>query len=328
MPLLKRKYKLTIGLPKIVTITSRQVVEDEVFGNSFIPKEYDYRTVKLNAVEITDLDIEAKIVSTTSSGGKSNTTLSIYNMSEETREIVERVNNYVILEAGYASDPELKVIFTGQVSGFSTRNQGEGLVTQLVCKDGYIPQNTLRVDKTFPEGTKLNKIFQYIIKQYNNSGIPLGNFVSAVDEAFRVNYVQIQAPDNIEFPMGYSLVGYLSDSLQDLCESVGYVNYITNGKLFIEPAHYTKTSEKFIVKHDNIFSIKPAASTPNSSPVGKKDTGVLVTMQLDGRLDVDKQLQIEGGKYAGTYRIQSKTFDLGYRNGAWDITVTCKRVDS
>jgi len=326
MPLLKRKYRLVVGKPPITTITTEYITEDEVFGQLFIPKENDYRTVTLNAVEITELDINATISS--KAGGKnSSSVIKIYNLSEDTRNIVERVNNYVILEAGYASDEELKVVFTGQVSEFFTENVGEDLVTTLQCKDGYIPNNTLRVDKFFPAGVTADTIFKYIIDQYKKVGVPLGFYSGFSDKKERVEYVQLPMPQDTTFYMGYTLTGYLWDELKDLTKSLGYVCYITNGRLFIHPKGFTRAVEQFEVDHSQIYSIKKSGKA-NNNTTGKSDTGVNISLPLDARMDVDKQIKVIGGDFEGVYKIMERSFNISIFDGNFDTNLVCKSVEA
>lgn len=321
-----RKYKLTVGLPPTKVIFTPIVSEAEVFGANLIPSDGDYRIVKLNAVEITDLDITGNVSSKAGSGSNSKTQLQIFNLSPESLEIVEKNNNYVILEAGYSGE-ELKIIFTGQVSSFDTQRQGQDIVTTLVCSDGYIPNNTVRLSKAFPANTKANEVMEYLIQRYKDSGVALGQYVAQVDPKEKVEYIQLTSPSVTTFPMGYSLSGFLSDELQELCKSMGYVNYITNGRLFIHPKSYTKTTERYIFNKEQLYSIRKSGSN-TSTTNSKADIGVDITMQLDGRLGVDKQIRIEDGDFAGVYKILSCNHSINYREGVFDTQLNCKQIEA
>lgn len=319
-----RKYRLTIGLPPTKVIFTPVVSEAEVFGANLIPSDGDYRIVKRNAVEITDLDIQGNITSRSGAGNTSKTLLQIYNLSPETLEIVEKVNNYVILEAGYSGE-ELNIIFTGQVSDFKTQRDGQDVVTTLTCGDGYIPNNTIRLSKSFPANTKANTVMEYLIQRYKDSGVALGEYVAQIDDKDKVEYVQLAPPATTTFSMGYSLSGFLSEELKELCESIGYVNYITNSRLFIHPKSYTKTTERFIYTTNQLYSIRKTGST-TSTTNSKQDVGVEITMQLDGRLGVDKQVEIQDGEFSGIYKILTCNHAIDYRDGAFDTQVTCKKL--
>ena len=329
---LQRKYRLVVGKPKTVTaVQSNFVTDAELFGLSVgiggeSYSNIDLRTETLNAVEIVDLGLEAHINSSSSSSNSSKTTIKIYNLSKTTLEIVERLNNYVILEGGFESDPELKLLFTGQVSNFETRKEGSDLVTTLTCGDGYTINNDVRIDKSYPKGVSMATVMSDLISQYQKIGISLGNFTPFASSNHRTDYVQLRTPSETIYPKGYSVHGYLKDVLKEVCESVGYVSYITNGKLFVHPKGYTTTVEQFEYSIDSLYSAQRTASPANGSS-GKADVGLSVSVPLDGRLDVDKQLVVVDGDYAGTYKILTKVHKMSYPSGEWVTNLTCKRLN-
>ncbi len=324
MPLLKRKYSLVIGEPPVTTITSKVVTEDEVIGNLLIPNEQDYLTVTRNAVEITESDLTARIVSKANSSAGA-TTLKLYNLASETLDIVEKVNNYVILKAGYYSDEEIGIVFSGQVKSFSTRTEGQDTVTELTCGEGYIPNNSLRVVKSFPEKTTADKVLRYIIARYQDSGVPLGQYTAQVADSEIVDYVQIKRPPETVFEMGYSLNGFLINELKRLCKSIGYVHYIVNGRLFIHPASFTKVVERYQVSTDSIYSVRKQ-STSTGTTNSKVDAGIDISVPLDSRFNVDKQIEVLDGAYKGVYKILSCSHNINYRQGVYDTSMSCKQI--
>lgn len=325
-PLLKRKYSLVIGTPPVATITSKLVTEDEVIGNLLIPSSQDYRTETNAAVEITESDITARIGSKAKSTN-SGTTISIYNLSPETLSIVEKVNNYVILKAGYFSDREIGVVFTGQVKSFHTQREGSDLVTKLVCGEGYIPNNSVRLSKSFPEKTTADTVFRYMIDRYKDSGVPLGQYTPQAKDEDIVDYVQLQRPEQTVFEMGYSLSGFLINELKRLCKSVGYVNYIVNGRLFIHPTSFTKVVERFKVATDSIYSVRKSSSSTGTTN-SKIDVGIDITIPLDSRFNIDKQMEVTDGLFKGVYKITSCSHNINYRSGVYETNCSCKQVDA
>lgn len=324
-----RGYSLTIGLPPVTTITSKLVTEEEVIGLNLIPNEQDYRTVTLNAVEITESDIQAIIPSKAGNATQS-TTISLYNLSDETLDIVERVNNYVILKAGFldkGSTDKMGIIFSGQVKEFSTRKEGTDTVTELVCGEGYIPNNTVRISKAFPEGVTADTIFKYFIKQYKEAGVPLGQYTAQAKDNEIVDFVQLRRPPETEFPMGYSINGYLVNELNRLCKSIGYVSYIVNGRLFVHPKSFTKVIERYTVSEDDIYSVRKTAKT-TSTTNSKSDIGVAVKLPLDSRFNVDKQLEILDGRFKGIYKIESCSHVVNIRRGNFETSLSCKQIDA
>lgn len=209
MALLSRKYRLVVGAPSITTFESDVFTKQELVGVQDITTAEDFRTEQLNAVEISELQVKATVRSSSGSSAASSSDciIDIYNLSPDTREVVEKVNNYVIFEAGYASDFDLKLIFSGQVISFETRLEGEDLITTLVCKDGYITNAGIRIGKAYPKG----KTFGYVLKDlaaiYEKGGIPTGQLELGVRAKERQNYIQLRSPDETKLPQGYSVFG-------------------------------------------------------------------------------------------------------------------------
>lgn len=330
--LFDRKYNLTIGTPTTVVYTGEtsEIVEN---GTVDVRDEFvtDYRLTDVNAVEITDLQIEADIKgnSNSSAGANSHTAcIKIYNLSDDTRAIIERVNNYVILNAGYAQDPELKMVFTGQVASFETQRHGQNLITILYCKDGYTPVNGMRIAKAYPENTTYGDIFTDIAKIYANNGIPTGLIELGVEDLFRQDYVQFRAPDSTPLINGYSAIGFAHQVLTSLTGAIGYVWYIANGRLFIHPKNYTRVVEQFEFTSDQMKSVRKAASQTSNVSTGKGVDGIVIRTFLDGRLDSDKRIKVLDGQYAGEYKIVAKHHNIDYENGPWDTTVTCTSIQT
>jgi hypothetical protein len=353
-----RKYSLVIGKPS--TMEDRfdtLVIRDGTSVPVFQQEGVDYRTTnKLNAVEITDLQIQVSIKgNATSSASSGGCVIKIFNMAKSTREIVETLNGYVILSAGYAGEGKLPLIFSGQVENFDTRRSGENLITELHCKEGYSVNGSIKVTKSFPRTSTYGDVLHYLAGIYEENGIPTGDIVDdwsgeeAGDRSTKLilskgvlgnkvlaakadpqDYEQIpvllKRPANTPLLGGYSVMGYLSQALEKVCSQMGYVSYITNSRLFIHPKGYTRTVEEFEFSSKQMKSIRKMGSKTGGGSQGKGVDGIKITTFLDGRLDIDKRVRIMDGEYAGSYKILTKAYNLDYEQGSWDTVVTCKQV--
>jgi len=353
--LFDRKYKLSIGQPDTIqgVLVSRPTLKDastKIYWQSL----EDWRTIKTkDAVAITDLQMQASISGTSnnsSTSGGNSTTIKIYNMAKATRAIVERVNNYVILEAGYAQDEELPLIFSGQVMTVDTTREGQDLITVLQCKEGYSPNNSIKVSKKFDKEDTYGNVITYLAGVYKDNGIATGDLVNDWGEginddrsnpllsnsgtqvlAAKANpqdFVQLPVmtarPANSKLINGYSVFGYLRQALETVCKQIGYVCYITNGRLFVHPKGFTKTIEEIQIPSNILKSIRNLASNATGSSLGTGITGVKIVTFLDGRLDTDKRVKVLDGEYQGTYKVITKAHELDYEGEAWSTTLTCK----
>tara|TARA_R110002153_G_scaffold53726_4_gene149573 strand:+ start:1535 stop:2644 length:1110 start_codon:yes stop_codon:yes gene_type:complete len=363
-----RKYSLVIGLPSTVgTVLTPEVVEPIVDGTTssvFQEGGIDFRTNRqLNAVEITDLQIQASITGTANNSSNTGGSgiIKIFNLSKVTRDLVEKTNAYVILSAGYSSDivqedDQLPIIFSGQVETYTTYRQGANLITELKCKEGYTVNSGIKVTKSFPRESTYSDVIYYLASIYEMNGIPLGDVITdwsdnttssrrtnpipltngvlsnqvIVEKVSPQDYAQIpvllKRPTNTKLLTGYSATGYLHQVLDKLCSQIGYVSYITNSKLFIHPKGYTKTVEEFEFTSGQMKSIRPTGSKLSGSSKGEGIDGVTIKTFLDGRLDIDKRIRILDGEYSGSYKVINKKYELDYENGSWDVSVDCKRA--
>ncbi len=324
-----RKYSLVIGKPKTVVYTGQVKIDTEDVLNAV---EYvtDTRLEDINAVEITDLDITANVTSSsTTAANASGATIKIKNLSKQTLNIICKQNNYVILSAGYEQQEDIGIIFTGQVMDYRTERSGSDLITTLVCKDGYTPSNGIRVARKWAAGgLTYARLIRDLAGIYADNGVPLGYIIDqGVESNFRQDYVQLPPPDTTPLANGFSAFGFLHQILTNVCSSIGYVWYITNGKLFIHPKGYTKVVEKITIPELNIKSVRPQGSQTGSTSTGKASTGITLTTFLDYRLASDKFISITSGEYSGDYKIDSVSHSLDSRFGEWSTKLVCRLLN-
>jgi hypothetical protein len=350
--LFDRKYKLTVGLPpSLVEVDIFSPPMEEGTTQADFVNNQDWRTLSVkNAVEITDLQIQANIKSNSNStSNTSKTTISIYNLSKRTIDIIAKTNNYVILEAGYAQDKELEMIFSGQVRDVVTTRQGQDLITELFCEDAYTPNNYIKISKKFTRDNTYGQVLKYLVDKYAENGITTGDFIDdwadvasrevatpnstkilakkAIPQEYAQTPVVMARPANTKTSNGLVLMGYLHQALDKVCAQMGYVNYITNGRLFVHPKGYTKMVEQFELSTKIMKSIRPMGSKSGGGSLGKGIEGISITTFLDGRLDVDKSIKILDGDHAGEYKIITKEHKLDYEGSSWDTLITCTKFD-
>lgn len=358
--LLGRQYRLVIGLPpEIVSVADNPLVEGNIFKQNAIIGSLDtsltndFRTESgkiLRAKEFRELRLIADVTSSSKAGGAKggNTIIQLYNLSEESLNIVEQKNAQVILEAGYYSDFEgddrtLPLLFTGQTRQVKTIQSGEDKITVIECTAAQSVNDTVKVSRYFAEsdssttssnlednltgtnpssnGNTLGTVLEYLIGVYGDNGVPLGQYVGRASVEDRVDYVQLLSPDDIILINGYSITGFLHQALDKATAQCGYIWYIANGRLFVHPRGYTKSVEQFVMDNDLIKSIEGIIDN-------KKDkiTGVTLSTFLDARMSIDKRLAITQGKFEGTYKIVQATHNLDNELGEWSTTLVCQNL--
>lgn len=342
--LFDRKYSLTIADPTRGDSAIKNVPEYLLLQNASEAKPIsegtldtieqtsaDWRTSSKNGVVIDDLQITASIKGSANTSSNSNSSIiKVFNLSKQTRGIIEKKGNYVILRAGYAQDEELRIIFVGQVEEFETSKQGSDLVTTLKCIDGQMPTNSVRISKKFSRDVTYGTVMNYLVDTYERNGIARGDIMLGGWLYAPSNYQNLpvitQQPINYKLINGYSCTGFLHQILDNLCKQLGFVSYITNGKLFIHPKGYTSTVEQYEFTSKQMKSVRKSGSTTSNTSVSNGLDGVKITTFLDGRLDIDKRIKILDGDHQGTYKIITKSHELDYKFGSWDSTIICTQV--
>ena len=113
------------------------------------------------AVVIRDLAIKFS-VDKTSLSTKDSCSIEIYNLSEDTRNSIDKTGSTVILKAGYKDDG-LNVIFTGDVSSFEQSYVAPNWITKINAKDGKISLDKTKISIVFSEYTKITKMISDIV---------------------------------------------------------------------------------------------------------------------------------------------------------------------
>lgn len=312
-----RSYQLIIAKPPEYSKPGQEFKNSPLDGGSTklgIDENDDFLTYEATkGLLFTDVEMTAKIKLDNASGGsKSNAgSIVLRGLSPESKEFIASVNNLVVLKAGYKSDPELPVIFTGQVSkALSDKTQ-----TTLELKEGWSPANTIRLTKEYLPGTKYSDIFKDLTNIFKENGIGIGELV--LNENGIAAPVPIDSPANTVAENGWRFNGYLRKALEVLCDEFYYQWDIVNSKLFIYPKGYPKLIGRVSLDASRIVSIESLHEGETSTSTNPETPGVKVRTLCDGRIDTTKQLQVTDGRYKGLYRIREVNFNLDYSGQDW-----------
>lgn len=278
---------------------------------------------KLRNITITELHIDARIDSNSkSSGSKGSTaTIKIYNLSREEREIAEKRNNYIVLNAGYVDSPTFDGIYSGNVINSFSQKQGEDYITTLICKDGYTPSNAVKISYYKERGSTYKDVLEDFAGIWRDNGIGTGQL--SLDQPSIVAPVPtISAADTI-LERGFNFAGKLRKAMDVVCESLGYKWQIVNSLLFVEPKYNNDRIETIQLSQDNILTIANSQEGTRTNSNNLDERGILVTVLLDGRITSSKKLEITDGEKKGTYVINSVSHSISYEGNNWYTTVEC-----
>ncbi|QDP59459.1 MAG: hypothetical protein GOVbin4162_33 [Prokaryotic dsDNA virus sp.] len=319
-----RKYELIVSKPiEDISVDPANPYRNTPLENeSIVFKSTDnYQKInRLQNVIIDSLHFTADIeTSSKTSGSKGNTaTIKIFNLSNESRSIVENVNNYVVLNAGYESDGDsLPIVFSGQVQKAYSERQGSDFVTILVCKDGYTPSNSVRLSYRANRGKTYADVIRDFAEEWRKNGVAYTSDSLVLDEPTVIAPVVEATAQNTVLERGYIFSGFLRKAMDEVTEMFNLVWYIENNTLYVHPKFYKKMIGEVVVNSGSIISIQSSQDNSKTTSSNSEKKGVRLKLFLDGRIKSYKRIKIEDTDKAGTYRISSVSHRLQYEGSEW-----------
>lgn len=331
-----RSYRLTIesSLELEKPKTDEPIVDDVVSP----VKDDDLSSAKADSIKITDLHIEADISfnGKTSGADGNKAIIKIFNLSEQTRNIITRANAKVILEAGYGD--QTKTVFTGQLSDGYTIKNSQDIVTVLECSDGWTPINSVRYNKSFDRGespniVKYSDIFNDLIKTFEENGLAVRSEGIILNEASAPSKT---APSDTELQRTWTGDGFLRKVMDDLCTEFNYTWQIIHSRLYVYPRKYADMFGTVIVNTSNIISIRKSQEGNGSTSTSAEGSGVKIKILLEGAADTSRIVEVQESPqddeqftktFGGKYRITSVSHRLTYEGGDWHTEINCERSE-
>lgn len=142
----------------------------------------------------------------------------IYNLGQDSRALVSKTNNLLVVEAGYGNSPQQ--IFQGNIMWGRTRKVGPDYITQIQAADGLFAFQNARVDTSFNKGVQNNQVISTLIGALKGGGIGAG---------------QVEGVPEGSYNQGIVLSGRATDLLKDVCEKNNLQFSIQDGNVLILP---------------------------------------------------------------------------------------------
>ena len=203
--------------------------------------------------------------------------LKIYNMNNQTRQLVERVNNSVILKAGYADDLGPVTIFTGTVISAWTIKEGNDVMTELQVRDGALPLRTTKISISYAPDISAVTVLKDVA---NSFGLPVKPLPESIQDK--------------PYKRGYAFCGKTEHAMNEICKYLGLTWSIQNHEIQILNKDKPFGDEIVVLTPENGLVGIPSRivdSTRNKSQGDESppDSSLVLSQSLSG-----KQYQIEG----------------------------------
>lgn len=142
----------------------------------------------------------------------------IYNLSQNSRTILSKLNNRIVLQAGYGLFP--KTIFSGNVQYAVTKKDNADYITEIHASDGLFAFQNSLINMSFGSSTPVASVITTLIGALKGAGISPG-LVTGVPTDF--------------YNKGIVLSGKVTDMLQKVCDKNDLTWTIENGVVNIVP---------------------------------------------------------------------------------------------
>lgn len=221
--------------------------------------------------------------------------ITVYNLSEETRRIIEQEGAVAQLKAGYGT-AEVPVIFQGDLARVTTKKQGPDLITDLEAQDGGEAYQTAEVDLSFAKGVESGQILTSVL---DSMGLSKG---SVVDFKTSLKYLS-----------GFMFSGGAKDALDVVLAKQNLTWSIQDNQLQILPRGKSTTEEVVILNPKTGLIGSPfTTKVLNSDLLKKKDkkeaeNGIQFTSLLNPLLKPGRVVSLEAKLVQGLYRVEKVT---------------------
>ncbi len=171
-------------------------------------------------------------ISKTQEKEPNDSTIEIYNISEDSRRKLDNDYYFVTVYAGYQNDAKLLAL--GEISEVKHIFDNASVKTTISFQDGSDNYRNSTISKTFVSGTSIKKIIQEIATSMNYSD----PYLVDIDENLKINHAQ-------------TICGNSAKYLKDYCNKAGLRYSIQNDKLIIKKEDsYLATNEAQLISEE------------------------------------------------------------------------------
>jgi len=241
-----------------------------------------------NSVEITELRVAFNITKTLKAD-KNKMIIEIYNLSKETRSILEEKDVQIIFQAGY--DGLAETIFVGDVSTAIHSRTAADVITKVEVVDGGKAAKNAIISESFAPGTQVQQVVDKLVKSF---ALPIKEVPTDLNE---------------QFANGISLVGLAKDSLGQIANSFNLDWSIQNNEIQVLRPTDTSIDEEVLLTPDTGLlgipekvnsNVTKLPNDPNNKYTGLKAVALLQPKFLPGR-----KVTVQSSLINGSYKIES-----------------------
>lgn len=248
---------------------------------------------------------------------KNSATIEICNLSPEHIKSLETPYLVSDFSAGYygriQDTSQIRRLFTGQVTGVTTRKNGPDVVTQLQMGEGYVELNFEVLSKLVSPGKTVRDVFEEI-----RTSIP--NLSRGVYAGVNINSPIVS---------GYPLMGEPRRLMDKLAETYRVEYRVDDGVLYVndsDGAINNADSTAYVISQESGLIDIPyivAPSNKKSKEDSKTKSKTQWKMLLNPDVNPGEIIRLEYLEFTGWYKVESVRHSGDFRGGEWYTEVQC-----
>lgn len=226
-------------------------------------------------------------------------TVTIANLSEQTRNSIKEIDDQLTLSAGYEEDTGAKVIFIGDVVRIKHNINPPDIITEIECGDGVKKLRETRGSTSYKDGTPASNVLNDLAKKL---GFPIRELPEGISE----QYLQ-----------GFSHAGSVRDALNRVTDRLGLEWSVQNEEIQVLKKNLASKGSainisfqtgllEFPEKLDNLRDNLTETQPP---------PGIRVKTLLNPDFVPGRRIFVQEGEFPGFYRINRVTHSGDNRDG-------------
>ena len=240
--------------------------------------------------------------------------VTIFNLSAESRSLLEEPDAQVLIRAGYSGfgvnpvspvavqgNDLSEILYVGDVrlNGIRTERRGPDIASILECSTGLIAMREAKINKSFGPGTTALQV------------------IKELASTLGLNISQLQTEGTDVFLGGISLSGASKDILTNILKKLGVQWSIQDDELHIV--------SKDLATNEPVVFLSPETGLIGI-PTKRTNGGYMFKSLLNPKIRPGRPLSVESKTVSGLFRPRKVSFIGDLDGGPWDTIVEAIQV--
>lgn len=228
--------------------------------------------------------------------------LALYNLSEDTRKVLQSKGVMAVVQAGYVGT--VSNIYSGQIRFMETVREGADWITKVQCGDGEHAMRYTKIYDSFGPNTKVSRVIESVTAPLKKFGIDVAGAVKELNAGLSSEV----------FTNGYATNGRPVDELDKILRGRGYEFSIQDNRLVVTKINKPSNTVAILLSKDTGMVGSPVYGTSDTKngPAVLKVKSLLQPSALPTGL-----VRVASASINGDFRIQAVTHSGDTAGGDW-----------